>query len=162
MASLTADSLKVTSTPSGEVTVQVGSPLSLTCEVVGVGSWTRSSLLVQWLRRGLGGGVEVEVARIDPDGVVVWGDASTRQGAASMEKEGEGKYTLRRFAAYPSDAGVYRCAVSVYAGKLNPGPSTPATVTQRSEGVTVTVKTKGTEREFKQNSGTRQQPKKLD
>ncbi|XP_076124212.1 immunoglobulin superfamily member 8 [Alosa pseudoharengus] len=137
-----ADSLMVTSTPSGEVTLQVGSPLSLTCVVGGVGSWTRSSLLVQWMRRGAGGGVEVEVARLGPDGVVSWGDDSTRQGAASMEKEGEGKYILRRFAAYPSDAGLYRCAVSVYAGKLNPGPSDPATVTQRSEGVLVNVKTK--------------------
>ena len=87
------------------------------------------------------------MARIGPDGVVSWGDDSKRQGAASMEKEGEGKYTLRRFATYPSDAGVYRCAVSVYAGKLNPGPSAPATVTQRSEGVTVNVKTKGTKTE---------------
>lgn len=142
----------MTSTPRGEVTLQVGSPLSLTCEVSGVGSWGRSSLLVQWMRRGAtsgdgsfsGGGVEVEVARIGPDGVVSWGDDSRRQGAASMEKEGEGRYTLRRFAAYPSDAGVYRCAVSVYAGKLNPSPSTPATITQRSEGVMVNVRTKGT------------------
>lgn len=143
-----ADSLTVSSIPKSEVTLQVGSPLVLSCEVSGMGSWSRSSVLVQWLRRGLGSdsssgvGVEVEVARLGPDGIVSWGDGASRQGAASMEKEGEGRYTLRRFAAYPSDAGVYRCAVSVYAGKLNPGPSTPATVTQRSEGVTVNIRTK--------------------
>ncbi|MEQ2174567.1 hypothetical protein GOODEAATRI_009191, partial [Goodea atripinnis] len=38
--------------------------------------------------------------------------------------------------------GVYRCVVSVYAGRKNPSPSTPATLTQRSEGVAVNLKTK--------------------
>ncbi|KAJ8358927.1 hypothetical protein SKAU_G00154520 [Synaphobranchus kaupii] len=59
-----------------------------------------------------------------------------------MEKEGEGRYSLRLFSAYPADTGVYRCAVGVYAGHPNPGPSAPATVTRRSEGVSVRLKTK--------------------
>ncbi|KAM9534381.1 LOW QUALITY PROTEIN: immunoglobulin superfamily member 8 [Salvelinus alpinus] len=142
--------LTVTSTPRGEVTLQLGSPLTLTCEVSGL-PWGRSGLLVQWMRRGtvssedraLTG--EVEVARYGPDGVVSWGDDSSRggrSGGGSMEKEVEGRYSLRLFSAHPADTGVYRCAVSVYAGRLNPGPSSAATLTQRSEGVTVNLKTK--------------------
>ncbi|XP_041743309.1 immunoglobulin superfamily member 8 [Coregonus clupeaformis] len=149
-----ADSLTVTSTPRGEVTLQLGSPLTLTCEVSGLAPGGRSGLLVQWMRRGAvssedraltGGGVEVEVARYGPDGVVSWGDDSSRGGrggGGSMEKEVEGRYSLRLFSAHPADSGVYRCAVSVYAGRLNPGPSSAATITQRSEGVTVNLKTK--------------------
>uniref|UniRef100_A0A4W5PFC0 Immunoglobulin superfamily, member 8 n=1 Tax=Hucho hucho TaxID=62062 RepID=A0A4W5PFC0_9TELE len=138
-----ADSLTVTSTPRGEVTLQLGSPLTLTCEVSGLAPGGRSGLLVQWMRRGTVS--SVEVTRYGPDGVVSWGDDSSRGGrggGASMEKEEEGRYSLRLFSAHPADTGVYRCAVSVYAGRLNPGPSSAATLTQRSEGVTVNLKTK--------------------
>ncbi|KAI1899974.1 hypothetical protein AGOR_G00067450 [Albula goreensis] len=142
-----ADTLTVTTTPRGEVTLSAGSPLSLTCEVGGVGGRARSALLVQWMRRGTagggaGGGAEVEVARLGPDGVVSWGDDTSRGGGGSMEKEAEGRYTLRLFSAHPADSGVYRCVVSVFAGRRNPGPSSPATITQRSEGVTINLKTK--------------------
>ncbi|KAM4587946.1 immunoglobulin superfamily member 8 isoform 1-T1 [Odontesthes bonariensis] len=144
-----AESLSVTSAPRGEVTLQVGSPLILTCEVLGLPSEVNSGLLVQWMKRGSvssdgagAGGVEVEVARISPDGVVSWGDDLSRASGGSLEKVAEGKYSLKLFSARPSDSGVYRCVVSVYAGRRNPGLSTPATLTQRSEGVTVNLKTK--------------------
>ncbi|XP_041639818.1 immunoglobulin superfamily member 8 isoform X1 [Cheilinus undulatus] len=144
-----AESLSVTSSPRGEVTLQIGSPLILTCEVSGMPSDVNSGLLVQWMKRGSvssdvagAGGVEVEVARMSPDGVVSWGDDLSRSSGGSMEKISEGKYTLKLFSARPLDSGVYRCVVSVYAGRRNPGPSTPATHTQRSEGVTVNLKTK--------------------
>lgn len=80
---------------------------------------------------------------MSPDGVVSWGDDTSRSSRGSLEKESEGKYSLKLFSARPLDSGVYRCVVSVYAGRRNPGPSTPATHTQRSEGVTVNLKTKG-------------------
>lgn len=83
------------------------------------------------------------MARMGPDGVVSWGDDTSRGGGGSMEKEAEGKFSLRRFSAHPADAGIYRCAVSVYAGRPSPGPSSPATITQRSEGVTVNLRSKG-------------------
>jgi len=83
------------------------------------------------------------VARISPDGIVSWGDDLSRASGGSLEKVAEGKYSLKLFSARPSDSGVYRCVVSVYAGRRNPGLSTPATLTQRSEGVTVNLKTKG-------------------
>lgn len=144
-----AESLSVTSTPGGEVTLQVGSPLILTCEVLGLPSEVNSGLLVQWMKRGSAssdaagtGGVEVEVARMSPDGTVSWGDDLSRSSGGSMEKVAEGKYSLKLFSARPLDSGVYRCVVSVYAGRRNPSPSTPATLTQRSEGVTVNLKTK--------------------
>ncbi|XP_029907371.1 immunoglobulin superfamily member 8 [Myripristis murdjan] len=144
-----AESLSVSSSPRGVVTLQVGSPLSLTCEVAGLPAGGTSGLLVQWMKRGsvssdlfASGGVEVEVARISPDGVVSWGDDLSRASGGSMEKVADGKYSLKLFSARPSDSGVYRCAVSVYAGRRNPGPSTAATLTQRSEGVTVNLKTK--------------------
>ncbi|XP_017264400.1 immunoglobulin superfamily member 8 [Kryptolebias marmoratus] len=143
-----AESLSVTSSPKREVTLQVGSPLILTCEVLGLPSEVNSGLQVQWMKRGsvsgdaVGGGVEVEVARLSPDGIVSWGDDLSRASGGSMEKVEEGKYSLKLFSARPSDSGVYRCVVSVYAGRKNPGPSTPATLTQRSEGVTVNLKTK--------------------
>lgn len=144
-----AESLSVTSSPKGEVTLQVGSPLILTCEVLGLPSEVDSGLLVQWMKRGSArsdgagvGGVEVEVARLSPDGVVSWGDDLSRASGGSMEKVAQGKYSLKLFSARPLDSGVYRCVVSVYAGKRNPGASTPATLTQRSEGVTVNLKTK--------------------
>uniref|UniRef100_UPI003AADA4F3 immunoglobulin superfamily member 8 n=1 Tax=Centroberyx gerrardi TaxID=166262 RepID=UPI003AADA4F3 len=143
-----AESVSVTSSPRGEVTVQAGAPLSLTCEVSGLSSAGKSGLLVQWMKRGSASsdlvgtrGVEVEVARITPDGVVSWGDDLSRASGGSMEKVAEGRYSLKLFSARPSDSGVYRCAVSVYAGRSNPGPSTAATFTQRSEGVTVNLKT---------------------
>ncbi|CAJ1050414.1 immunoglobulin superfamily member 8 [Xyrichtys novacula] len=142
-----AESLSVTSSPRGEVTLQIGSPLILTCEVLGMPSDVNSGVLVQWMKRGSSdvagvGGVEVEVARMSPDGVVSWGDDLSRSSGGSMEKVSEGKYSLKLFSARPLDSGVYRCVVSVYAGRRNPGPSTPATHTQRSEGVTVNLKTK--------------------
>lgn len=78
-----------------------------------------------------------------PDGVVSWGDDRSRSTGGSMEKVKEGQYTLKLFSARPLDSGVYRCVVSVYAGRRNPSPSTPATFTQKSEGVIVNLKTKG-------------------
>ncbi|KPP56565.1 immunoglobulin superfamily member 8-like, partial [Scleropages formosus] len=145
-----ADTLTVTTVPRGEVTLPAGSPLSLTCVVRGVGAWNRSALLVQWMKRGAasgedgpGVGAEVEVARLGPDGAVSWGDDVSRRGGGSMEKEAEGRYSLRLFSAHPSNSGVYRCTVSVFAGRRNPGPSSPATVTQRSDGVSVTLRIKG-------------------
>ncbi|XP_069002978.1 immunoglobulin superfamily member 8 [Embiotoca jacksoni] len=144
-----AESLSVTSSPSGEVTLQVGSPLLLTCEVLGLPSEVNSGLLVQWMKRGSvssdvvrAGGVEVEVARMSPDGVVSWGDDLSRASGGSMEKVAEGRYSLKLFSARPADSGMYQCVVSAYAGRSNPGVSTPATLTQRSEGVTVNLKTK--------------------
>lgn len=144
-----AESLSVTSSPKGEVTLQVGSPLILTCEVLGLPSEVKSGLLVQWMKRGSvssdvvgSGGVEVEVARMSPDGIVSWGDDLSRASGGSMEKVAEGRYSLKLFSARPSDSGVYRCVVSVYAGRRNPGLSMPATLTQKSEGVTVNLKTK--------------------
>ncbi|XP_029103647.1 immunoglobulin superfamily member 8 [Scleropages formosus] len=144
-----ADTLTVTTVPRGEVTLPAGSPLSLTCVVRGVGAWNRSALLVQWMKRGAasgedgpGVGAEVEVARLGPDGAVSWGDDVSRRGGGSMEKEAEGRYSLRLFSAHPSNSGVYRCTVSVFAGRRNPGPSSPATVTQRSDGVSVTLRIK--------------------
>ncbi|CAG5979417.1 unnamed protein product [Menidia menidia] len=144
-----AETMSVTSAPRGEVTLQVGSPLILTCEVLGLPSDVNSGLLVQWMKRGSvssdeagTGGVEVEVARMSPDGLVSWGDDLGRASGGSLEKVAEGKYSLKLFSARPSDSGVYRCAVSVYAGRTSPGLSTPATLTQRSEGVTVNLRTK--------------------
>lgn len=136
-----ADSLTVRSVPEGVVSLQPGAPLSLSCVVSGLGSWNRSALLVQWMRRGLAGGVEVELARVGPDGVVLWGDDASRAGGGSMEREADGKFSLRLFSVHPADAGLYRCAVSVYAGRKTPGPASPATVTQRSDWVTVSLKT---------------------
>lgn len=80
---------------------------------------------------------------MSPDGIVSWGDDLSRASGGSMEKVAERKYSLKLFSAQPSDSGVYRCVVSVYAGRKSPGPSTAATLTQRSEGVTVNLKTKG-------------------
>ncbi|XP_029287355.1 immunoglobulin superfamily member 8 [Cottoperca gobio] len=144
-----AESLRITSSPRGEVTLQVGSPLILTCEVLGLPSEVNSGLLVQWMKRGSvssdvagSGGVEVEVARMSPDGVVSWGDDLSRASGGSMEKVAGGRYSLKLFSAQPLDSGVYRCVVSVYAGRTHPDPSTPATLTQRSEGVTVNLKSK--------------------
>uniref|UniRef100_A0A096M377 Immunoglobulin superfamily, member 8 n=1 Tax=Poecilia formosa TaxID=48698 RepID=A0A096M377_POEFO len=137
-----AESLGVTSSPRGEVTLQVGSPLILTCEVLGLASEVNSGLLVQWMKRGSVSSDAVEVARMSPDGTVSWGDDLSRASGGSMEKVSEGKYSLKLFSARPADSGVYRCVVSVYAGRKNPSLSTPATLTQRSEGVTVNLKTK--------------------
>ncbi|XP_057702624.1 immunoglobulin superfamily member 8 [Corythoichthys intestinalis] len=144
-----SESLSVTSSPQGEVTLQVGSPLLLTCDVNGLPSDVNSGLQVQWMKRGSAGGelvgsggVEVEVAKMSPDGVVTWGDDISRASGGSMEKVGEASYSLKLFSARPSDSGVYRCMVSVYAGRRIPAPSTPATLTLRSDGVTVNLKTK--------------------
>lgn len=144
-----AESLSVTSSPKGEVTLQVGSPLILTCEVLGLPAEVNSGLLVQWMKRGSvssdavgAGGVEVEVARMNTEGIVSWGDDLSRASGGSMEKVAAGKYSLKLFSARPSDSGVYRCVVSVYAGRRNPSPAMSATLTQRSEGITVNLKTK--------------------
>lgn len=80
---------------------------------------------------------------MSPDGTVSWGDDASRASGGSMEKVADAKYSLKLFSARPSDTGVYRCVVSVYAGRMIPAPSMPATLTQRSEGVTVNLKTKG-------------------
>lgn len=47
-----AESLSVVASPRGEVTLQVGSPLVLTCQVLGLASEVNSGLLVQWMKRG--------------------------------------------------------------------------------------------------------------
>lgn len=78
---------------------------------------------------------------MSPDGVVSWGDDLSRSSGGSMEKVAEGRYSLKLFSARPSDSGVYRCVVSVFAGRSNPGRSTPATLTQTSEGVGLNMKT---------------------
>ncbi|XP_034389008.1 immunoglobulin superfamily member 8 [Cyclopterus lumpus] len=145
-----AESLSITSSPKGEVTLQVGSPLILTCEVLGLPAEVNSGLLVQWMKGSVSrdvsgsGGVEeeVEVARMSSGGVVSWGDDLSRASGGSMEKVAEGRYSLKLFSAQPLDSGVYRCVVSVFAGRRNPSVSTPATLTQRSEGVTVNLKSK--------------------
>ena len=80
---------------------------------------------------------------MSPDGVASWGDDLSRASGGSMEKVAGGRYTLKLFSGQPLDSGVYRCVVSVYAGRANPDPSTPVTLTQRSEGVTVNLKSKG-------------------
>ncbi|KAJ8259453.1 hypothetical protein GJAV_G00169440 [Gymnothorax javanicus] len=139
-----ADTLTVTVIPQGEVSLSPGSPLSLTCEVGGAGQWSSSARLVRWMRRGgaEGAGAEVELARLSPNGVVTWGVDTARGGGGAFEKVAEGRYSLWLGSTYPADAGVYRCVVSVYAGNPNPAPSTPATITKRSEGITVSLKTK--------------------
>lgn len=93
--------------------------------------------------------MKVEVAQLSPDGVVTWGDDLSRSMGGSMEKLSEGTYSLKLFSAQPLDSGVYRCVVSVYAGRRNPGSSTPATLTQRSEGVIVNLKSKGEGRQWR-------------
>ncbi|XP_041097599.1 immunoglobulin superfamily member 8 [Polyodon spathula] len=134
------DSLSVSVSPQGEVSLPAGSPLSLSCEVGGLSPASRPSVLVQWLR-GLSGGAELAVVRLGPDGVVTWGDGDVvRRGGASFEKEAEGRYTLRFYSAHPVDSGVYRCAVSVYTGQAPP-TGTPA-ASQRSRGVNVSLRTK--------------------
>ncbi|XP_016333051.1 immunoglobulin superfamily member 8-like [Sinocyclocheilus anshuiensis] len=136
-----ADTLSVRLLPDGDVSLRPGAPLRLRCQVLGVGAWKRSALQVQWMRHGPEGSVEVEVVRVDPDGVVVWGDDLSGAGGGSMEKEAGGSFSLRLFSVRPVDAGLYRCAVSVYAGRKTPAPESPATITQRSEWVTVSLKT---------------------
>lgn len=78
---------------------------------------------------------------MSPDGVVSWGDDLSRASGGSMEKVADGKYSLKLFSARPSDSGVYRCVVSVFAGRSNPSRSTPVTLTQTSEGVSLNLKT---------------------
>ncbi|XP_026068723.1 immunoglobulin superfamily member 8-like [Carassius auratus] len=132
-----ADTLSVRLLPEGDVSLRPGAPLRLRCQVSGVGS----ALLVQWMRRGSEGGVELEVGRVDPDGVVVWGDDLSRAGGRSLEKEADGSFSLHLFSVHPSDTGLYRCAVSVYTRRKTPAPDSPATITQRSDWVTVSLKT---------------------
>ncbi|XP_054641506.1 immunoglobulin superfamily member 8 [Dunckerocampus dactyliophorus] len=137
-----SESLSVESSPRGEVTLQVGSPVLLSCQLNGMPLDVDSGLLVQWMKRGSAGGAEEEVARMSPDGVVSWGDDLSRASGGSMEKAAQGKYSLKLFSARPSDSGVYCCVVSVYAGRRSPAPSTAATLTRRSEEVMVNLKSK--------------------
>lgn len=44
--------MSVTSSPKGKVSLQIGSPLLLTCEVLGLPPEVNSGLLVQWMKRG--------------------------------------------------------------------------------------------------------------
>ncbi|TMS19005.1 Immunoglobulin superfamily member 8 [Larimichthys crocea] len=126
-----AESLSVSSSPKGEVTLQVGSPLILTCEVLGLPSEVNSGLLVQWMKRGTlssdgvrPGRVEVEVARMSPDGVVSWGDDLSRASGGSMEKVAEGRYSLKLFLSPAFRLrGVSMCDVLVSAvAQLPRGP----------------------------------------
>ncbi|TRY98921.1 hypothetical protein DNTS_032009 [Danionella cerebrum] len=138
-----SETLAVRSAPEGLVSLPPGALLTLSCLVSGAGSLSRSAMLVQWTRRRLKGGpeAEVEVARLGSDGVVSWGDV--RAGGGSLEKESEGKITLRIFSVHPEDAGRYRCTVSIYAGRRTPDPMSPATITQRSDWVTLSLKRQG-------------------
>nr|XP_057911461.1 immunoglobulin superfamily member 8 [Doryrhamphus excisus] len=137
-----SESLSVESSPKGEVTLQVGSPMLLSCQLNGMPWDVDSGLLIQWMKTNSAGGVEVEVARMSPNGVVSWGDDLSRASGGSMEKAAQGKYTLKLFSARPSDSGVYSCMASVYTGRRSPAPSAAATLTRRSEGVTVNLKSK--------------------
>lgn len=80
---------------------------------------------------------------MNPDGTVSWSDDLSRASWSSMEKVAEGQFSLKLFSAHPLDSGFYHCVVSVYAGRRNPGHSTPVTLTQRSEEVSVNLNTKG-------------------
>nr|XP_061793751.1 immunoglobulin superfamily member 8-like [Nerophis lumbriciformis]XP_061793752.1 immunoglobulin superfamily member 8-like [Nerophis lumbriciformis] len=136
-----SQSMSVESSPSGQVTLQVGSPVLLSCQINGLPSDGNSGMLVQWLKTS-NAGVEVEVCRMSPEGVVSWGDDLSRSSGGSLEKVSEGKYSLKLFSARPSDSGEYTCVVSVYAGRRIPAVSSAATISQRSEGVTVNLKSK--------------------
>lgn len=55
----------MTSSPKGDVTLQVGSPLILTCEVLGLPSDVNSGLLVQWMKRGSVSNEDVGVGGVE-------------------------------------------------------------------------------------------------
>ncbi|MBN3293319.1 IGSF8 protein, partial [Polypterus senegalus] len=135
-----ADTLTVTVTPEGEVSLPIGSPLSLSCAISGISPSSRPYMLIQWLRGGPGGGAELSLAQMAPDGVVSWREDIVRKGEVSFEKEAEGRYTLRFFSSHPADAGLYQCAVSIYTGL--PSVTQIPAANQRSNGVNIKLKMK--------------------
>lgn len=137
-----ADIIKVVPSPQGEVNLQIGAPLLLTCEVQGLPSQINYGLLVQWTTVDSSRSREVEVARMSPSGVVTWGPELSRGSRGSLEKVSEGRFSLKLFSVQPADSGSYRCAVSFYAPDVTPGPSTAPILSQRSEGVAVSLRTK--------------------
>lgn len=136
------DIIKVMPSPQGEVTLQIGAPLLLTCEVQGLPSQINYGLLVQWMVSDGTRSQEVEVARMTPGGVVSWGDELSQGTRGSLEKASEGRYSLKLFSVQPADSGSYRCAVSFYAPDSNPGPSVTPIYSQQSAGVAVSLRTK--------------------
>lgn len=129
--------------PEGKVTLQIGTPLLLTCEVQGLPTDVNYGLLVQWQKSGTGDGIGVkdkEVAWMSPSGVVSWGDDLSTRG--SMEKVSEGRYSLKLFSVQPADAGLYRCVVSFYPGATNPSSSAAPIYSQQSEAITISLRTK--------------------
>lgn len=136
------DIIKVMPSPQGEVTLQIGAPVLLTCEVQGLPSQTNYGLLVQWTISDSTRSKEVEVARLTPGGVVSWGDELSQGTRGSLEKVSEGRYSLKLFSAQPADSGSYRCSVSVYAPGSTPSSSAAPLFSQQSEGVTVSLRTK--------------------
>ncbi|XP_020774215.1 immunoglobulin superfamily member 8 [Boleophthalmus pectinirostris] len=135
------DIIKVMPTPQGVLTLQIGAPLLLTCEVQGLPSQINYGLLVQWLVNDGTRSKEVGLVWITPAGVVSWGDELS-QGRGSLEKVSEGRYTLKLFSVQPADSGSYRCAVSFYAPDISLSPSTAPIYSQHSEAVTVNLRTK--------------------
>ncbi|XP_033821980.1 immunoglobulin superfamily member 8 [Periophthalmus magnuspinnatus] len=136
-----SDIIKVMPVPQGILTLQIGAPLLLTCEVQGLPTQINYGLLVQWLVSDGTRSKEVELARMTPAGVVSWGDELS-QGRGSLEKVSDGRYTLKLFSVQPADSGSYRCAVSFYAPDTSLSPSTAPIYSQHSEGVTVNLRTK--------------------
>lgn len=137
-----ADIIKVMPAPQGEVNLQIGAPLLLTCEVQGLPSQINYGLLVQWTLVDGTTGREVEVARMSPSGVVSWGPELSRGSRGSLEKVSDSRFSLKLFSVQPADSGSYRCAVSFYAPDATPGPSTAPILSQSSEGVAVSLRTK--------------------
>ncbi|CAL1608771.1 unnamed protein product [Knipowitschia caucasica] len=135
------DILKVVPSPREEVTLQIGAPLLLTCEVQGLPPQINYGALVQWLVSDGTQSKEVELARMTPSGVVSWGDELS-QGRGSLEKVSDGRYSLKLFSSQPADSGQYRCAASFYAPDKSLGPSAAPIYTQRSEPVTVNLRMK--------------------
>lgn len=135
-----ADIIKVTPSPQGEVNLQIGAPLLLTCEVQGLPSQMNYGLLVQWTISDGTRSKESEVARMTRGGVVSWGDELSQGNRGSLEKVSDGRFSLKLFSVQPADSGTYRCAVSFYAP--DPKPSAAPIYSQQSEGVTVSLRTK--------------------
>lgn len=132
--------LNTVASPEGEVTLQIGSPLLLNCEVQGLPTDVYYGLLVEWQKSDNRDGLNVkdkEVARMSPGGVVSWGDELSTRG--SMEKVSEGRYSLKLFSVQPADAGQYRCVVSFYPDTR---PSTAPIYSTQSEAITVSLRTK--------------------
>uniref|UniRef100_A0A8C6TCK8 Immunoglobulin superfamily, member 8 n=1 Tax=Neogobius melanostomus TaxID=47308 RepID=A0A8C6TCK8_9GOBI len=125
------DIIKVMPSPQGEVNLQIGSPLLLTCEVQGLPSQINYGLLVQWTINDGTRSKEVLCGGDDPGGVVSWGDELNQGARGSLEKVSEGRYSLKLFSVQPADSGSYRCA-SLHRPLYS----------QQSEGVTVSLRTK--------------------